>query len=62
MEDIINNQNKKWDYRCMSNNPNLSLDYVSKNIKKDWDFKLLSNNPNLTFRFLLDYQNGEKQM
>jgi len=40
--------NLNWDYKFLSENPNITLEDVLGHPNLDWDYKLLSKNPNIT--------------
>ena len=41
--------NKKWNYRWLSINPNITWDIVKNTLEKKWDWYELSRNPNITW-------------
>ena len=43
---------KPWDWRSISDNPNLTMEIIEKHPEKPWDWKYISLNPNLTFKFI----------
>ena len=44
---------KKWDYRGLSGNPNITWDIVLANPDKAWNYDALSRNPNITWDIVL---------
>lgn len=48
-EIINNNPTKNWNYSYMSNNSNITFDFVKQHIDKPWDWRWLSQNPNITW-------------
>ena len=44
----VNKIQSKLNWKEMSNNPNISTEFIAKNIDFGWDFDLLSANPNVT--------------
>jgi hypothetical protein len=51
MKDIINNP-INWDYREISFNPNLTQEYIEKNINKSWNWAGMSKNPCINMKFV----------
>ena len=41
-----------WDFQYLSDNPNLSMDFLSQHIDQQWDWDYLSNHPNITMDFV----------
>jgi hypothetical protein len=50
---VLKNPDKPWDWRWLSQNPNITFDIVLKNPDKPWDWDWLSQNPNITFDVVL---------
>jgi hypothetical protein len=44
---------KPWNWECLSNNPNTTIDMVLANSDKPWRWSYLSENPNITFDIVL---------
>ena len=40
---------KEWDYKYLSQNPNITWDNVQNNPDKPWNYYWLSSNPNITW-------------
>ena len=49
------NIDKLWDWRLLSNNPNITMEIVEKYPNKPWDWIGLSGNPNITIEFVEKY-------
>ena len=46
---------KKWDWRNLSANPNVTMEYVDAHLNDTsfkWDYRFLSMNPNLTMEYI----------
>jgi hypothetical protein len=41
-----------WQYDYLSENPNITWDYVRAHLDKDWDFSGLSGNPSITWEII----------
>ena len=57
LEDIKNIEDvkdKPLDYYWLSNNPNITIEYVKNNPDKPWDWNELSSNPNITIEYVND--------
>ena len=39
---------RRWDYTNLSQNPNITMDYILKNQDKPWAWGCISRNPNIT--------------
>jgi len=53
---ILRNPDKPWDWYCITNNENVTLELIDKYPDKPWDWEYLSSNPNLTMEFVEKYQ------
>jgi hypothetical protein len=47
----------QWDYRWLSENPNITWDIVKDNPDTPWDYNWLSENPNITWEIVRDNPN-----
>ena len=45
---IEDNHGKPWDWRPISNNPNITWEIIRDNLDKPWDWYWISGNPNIT--------------
>jgi hypothetical protein len=50
------NQDKPWDYNWLSQNPNITWDFVLSNPDKTWNYDYLSENPNITWEIVSSNQ------
>ena len=50
--------NKDWNWDFLSQNPNITFEFILQHPDKDWDWGVLSENPNITFEQVL--QNPDK--
>lgn len=50
-EDYLNNKSLPWDIKCISKNPNITMDIIL-NSNIIWDIRYLCYNPNITLNFL----------
>jgi len=48
MDIIRENPDKPWNWRWISENPNITWDIIRQNPDKPWDWYYLSMNPNIT--------------
>jgi hypothetical protein len=48
MKDVEDNPHIEWDYKGLSRNLNLTIDFVLKNLTKDWEWCTVARNPNIT--------------
>ena len=48
MNDIEEHPEYVWDYHWISENPNLTEDFISKYCDEDWDLSAISKNPNIS--------------
>ena len=55
MEIIEKYPNKPWDWEIISENPNLTMEFIEK--YPTWDWEIISENPNLTMEFIEKYPN-----
>ena len=55
MEIIENNPDKPWDWEWISNNDNITIDFVEKHIDKPWDWEQVSWSDYLTMEFIEKY-------
>ena len=44
MDIIESNPDKPWDWECISENPNITFEFVKKHIDKPWDWGAISHN------------------
>ncbi len=42
-------------YKCLSSNPNLSLDFIKEHINEPWDMRILSGHPCITIEFVKEH-------
>ena len=54
-EHIESRKDDKWGYRVLAANPNITWDYVLKNLDKPWDFRIMSCNPNITWEIIHEH-------
>ena len=47
-------QDKHWDYKWLSQNPNINWEIVRDNQDKPWSYACLSRNPNITWEIVRD--------
>jgi hypothetical protein len=52
MDMLKSNINLPWDFKGLSENPNITIDIVKSNIHLPWNWKELSKNPNILHREL----------
>ena len=43
---------KPWNWRWISMNPNITVDFIEKHPDKPWDWEGISMNPNITIDFI----------
>ena len=43
---------KSWDWRSISQNPNITMEIIEKHPEKPWDWNYISSNPNITMEFI----------
>ena len=43
---------KPWNWRWISMNPNITVDFIEKHPDKPWDWEGISMNPNITMEFI----------
>ena len=48
MIDIVNNIDLPWDFKAMSNNPNLTMEFINKYDIQKWAWSSISKNKNIT--------------
>ena len=48
MNNIEENPEYTWNYKCISHNPTLIEDFISKYFNKNWNWNFISDNPNIT--------------
>ena len=46
---ILRNPDKQWNYKLLSENPNITWDIVEANPDEPWDYTSLSYNQNITW-------------
>src|SRR5690349_19235768 len=44
---------KEWNYKWLSQNPNVTWEYIQANPDKPWDYTYLSGNPNITWEMVI---------
>lgn len=44
-----------WNWRDLSKNPNIDMDYIVKNTKLNWNYVVISFNPNLNIKFVKEF-------
>jgi hypothetical protein len=42
----------RWNYKLLSRNPNITLNYIARNPTKNWDYNFMSYNPNISAEFI----------
>ena len=43
---------KPWNWKCLSSNPNITIDIIENHPEKPWNWCSISKNPNLTTKFI----------
>jgi hypothetical protein len=56
---IIKNFNRPWNYNIISQNPNITWEFIKANSDKRWNYQFISSNPNITWDIIKE--NPDKQ-
>jgi hypothetical protein len=48
-EFVMQTPGKKWNYKLMSQNPNISMKDIDNSTHLPWNYQLLGNNPSITW-------------